>query len=278
MILHIKFLKLKYFLHYTIIFIGLVLIGCKKEEQRDNSFLIKSKKVVIKKTDESEVNTYENFIGSWIINKKIKIGKWEKDEEYYYTKEEFEKRYENLLFEISAQYITIGAPYYCSGDNKMIPESVFSITGTNQRDLDEFLQKDLNIDPNSYRGYLVLDCEYPLTKIYIFKHHLLFLEYGAFFYLLEKKDSKKITVQKECIKEDDFENVTFTEKCEYSKITDFNLLYKDMINSYKIESALNELPKKDTIRIIQFFQAGENHYSIYKKGENGVVEQVTFPD
>ncbi|MFV0531540.1 MAG: hypothetical protein ACK5MD_08885 [Flavobacteriales bacterium] len=101
---------------------------------------------------------------------------------------------------------------------------------------------------------------------------------------------------KVCSKKIDSENFTFTEKCEYSGITDFKLLYKNMIDTYEIESALEELPKKDTsfstttalefkyviqkdtIKISQFFEAGENHYLIYNKGGNGIVEQIAMPD
>lgn len=291
MIQHIKIPRLR----YIILSIFFITSSCKNNIDNDKLLSANSKKTTSNnvKNDSIEENVYD-FRGNWKIIKRLKIGEWKKNEEYYYNKQEFETKYENLLVEIGSQYLTVRSPFNCYGDFNIISESIYSISGIEQESLNIFLRDELMIEPNSYIGYIELNCEYPMKKIYLFKDKLLFQEYGAFFYILAKEsieNSGKI-----CEKEDDLENFSFKEICEYPKNTDFKMLYRDMINTYDIDGVIGELPikdtsfatnrslelsykiKKDTIKISQFFEAGENHYLIYKKGENGVVEQIAYPD
>lgn len=293
MIRHIKTLGLK-FIFININFLILVISCNTKEIDKE---LISENSEIQSIIINEKIGDYnkEEIQGSWNIVSKSKIGEWRNNEEYYYSKGEFENRFESLIIEISNQYIYVRNPFNCYGDINIIKESTFSVTGTEQNILNEFLKNSLGIEPSSYLGYFILNCEYPLNKIHLFKNKIIFQEYGAYFYVLERTNSVS-NLSKKCKVENDTINFTFCEVCEYSKVTDFNALYKDMINGYNIENALPELPKKDTsfktstslklkyninidtIKISQLFEAGENHYLIYKKGEVGIVKQITSPD
>lgn len=296
MIQHIKIISLSRIL----ILIGVVLIffSCEKSVNTNEQLYVDSEKITTNNLSYTTKSDLHDFTGYWEVSKRLKIGEWKLNEDYYYTKEEFEKQYDNLLIEIGTQYLTVRSPSNCFGNLDIVLESKFSISGTDQDKLNEFLLSNLKIDPNSYIGYINTDCEYPHNKIYLFKNNLVFQEYGAFFYVLEKviNESSNIGLQKECTQENDMENFSFIEKCEYIENTDFGSLYKDMIKNYNMDFALEQLPKtdtsfstpnslelkytiqKDTVSISHFFEAGENHYLIYRKGKNGIVEQIATPD
>ncbi|MFV0304332.1 MAG: hypothetical protein ACK5IC_02470 [Moheibacter sp.] len=216
---------------------------------------------------------YDNFLE--VKNCKIDILYKQRSisNDLFFKAEDYEKIYrENLneLFNISLE------------------DSIKTISNKYYSESREYSSSIESNKCNVYNSFWVMEDTLLLTTYYNY-----IILYSKNINYKSKNENSKTKI---CEKKMDSENFSFTEKCEYSKITNHKLLYKDMINSYHIDGALRELPikdtsfatprsvelgykiKKDTIKISQFFEAGENHYLIYTKGENGVVEQIAYPD
>lgn len=81
----------------------------------------------------------------------------------------------------------------------------------------------------------------------------------------------------------DEKNYVFSKICDYEGIEDKGFLYKKILEKYKPDDLLQEIPQRDTIystqkvhkiqylvlsdtiKIRQFFDGGETEYLIYKK-------------
>lgn len=286
---------------FTLIFAIAIAVSCKKQDDIKKTpieSLAYSTTSIKQATEEAETQN-STHIGTWEITQRVKIDGWKTGTKYYYTQNEFEKKYQNLKIDINEQYVTIAKPFYCSGDYKIVAEKEMMISGTPQEKLNSFLLKELNINPDSYIGTINTNCKYPLTKIYVFKEHLIFQEYGAFFYVLSKQMKSKIKDEDASIKickvNDVPNEYVFREICEYKKITDFNSLYTDYLKTNNSD-LLPNLPKKDTLyktsstpeikysikkNIVEvniISEGGETTLKIYNSKGKGIVEVIKSPD
>lgn len=221
-----------------------------------------------------------HLFGMWTVSERKKLGGWNQKEEYFYSQEEFENRFDTLLLEIEKQNVKFTSPHLCYGTNKIIKDTLFRISGVEQGLLDKFLENELMVDPTSYIGYISIKCEYPLNTLYIFKDKILVQEYGAYFYILTKtvnhSDTKSGVSKSENIIKNPCKSIygpMFSgEECLLSSLT-IEDSYKDILEEKLVENVhfLHlDLPKKNETLEINDFESGL--LSIVYKRKNQIIE------